>query len=1221
MSRLIPLLLLTACTCALCYDEFREDFTATDVWTPQPSWLRPAAENPSVTMADGVAHFSIVEPGRGMKWRREVDQADTDLAPWLVFRYKAEGYATEKVDYVVWLDDADRKRDGLKAVLGADIISDGEWHTRVVDLSAAGCIPPINHVAVQCYARADGPAHLWVNTLAITDTPPPGTVAAPVQSAEERDVLAPVNDPDVWTIQPSWLANYSENHACEASPDGTRFSVQDAGTGAKWSRDLDEPVEAPVWVSMRYRAKGLVANPDYALYVANRPGGQAPEEQYAICLQDLIADGVWHVQSARLTVSQVSTLAVQVQAAGPGAFLEIATIRFHDSALRVKVTDVFAVTPGWPQDMGAFRPVALPDGDTSAPELVTRLRLEGDLPSGQVTVDGIPFLLREAASAANMTAMREPAEVAVPLSGRAAELHFILAAQLPSRDEPAFGEAALGSFNQIDRLRVRIEYADGTSEEQFPFSAPAGQHRVSRGLGAYCVAVDPTRDLKSVAFRDGFRRAAFGLLAATLCANPGPATDATQFRPLPEVGAPGPMAARQAEITVGDGFIRVDAWSVAMTLDTRRGLIVTGLENHSGAAAPLEFTPGPLFRLRLGLRELTSADFAVTSIESGPAGTAKHVVHLTCDSVEPTIRMRLILDVTDPREIGMSLEGDLSGQDPAATTIHFPDLRGLRFADDPQDVWYWMPRRGALVNNIPITQREPYGGRMPMQVMGAFSPVRGTGLYVMTQDLESTPRFYRLAKAEGKVDLGVEYAPIHNIRLPRTVIGCSEGDWHAQLARYREWVATWYEPAAPRKQWFREVFNFRQQFLHFALPEMSGMFDPETKTLNLPGVLAKDAEAFGGADYLHIFDWGWDPVHGRCGDYVPWDYLGPPDNFHRAIQEVKDSGVPVGLYIEGYLVDPQSDLGKAKGQQWQLLDAEGNPYAYFAPSYNICSWVNEWQDYLPATYARVREQTGAVGFYIDEYGFAQPGHNCFNKAHGHPIPASPVIGEQQMTRKVREALGPDCAIYTEESPADVTSQYQDGSFTYAISCASDAWSPHHLNLYRFAFPTFKTIEIIVCDKPLGSNVDACRRILFNGEAIWLEGIPDRWFAPETLEYIARMHRVLRENRQCFAGDYPEPLAPVLVEGIYANRFSERADGTGKTCWTVYNTSYRTFAAEALKVAHSPEATYRDELTGEPIPARVEGDWAFLRLNIGPRDVAVISRTVGAGDVLPDAPIQ
>jgi hypothetical protein len=457
----------------------------------------------------------------------------------------------------------------------------------------------------------------------------------------------------------------------------------------------------------------------------------------------------------------------------------------------------------------------------------------------------------------------------------------------------------------------------------------------------------------------------------------------------------------------------------------------------------------------------------------------------------------------------------------------------------------------------------------------------------------------------------VEYWPLHSGQTPRTVIGCLQGDWHAQLARYKEWAATWYKPAAPRKAWFREVFNFRQQFMHFELPGKSGMFDPETKALHLNEVVQADAQAFGGVDYLHLFDWGWDPVHGRCGDYDPWEYLGGADRFHQAVQEVSAGGVPVGLYIEGILVDQQSNLGKAHGADWQMLDAAGKPYTYFAPSYHICPRVPEWQDYLSSTYARAKAQTGAVGFYIDQYGFSGPSYLCYNPAHGHPVPVMPALGERGMLQHVREALGPDAAIYTEESPTDVNSQYQDGSFTYNISSVPDAWSPSHVNLYRFAYPDFKTIEIICCDQPLGTNEDAVKRVLFNGEAIWLEGIADRWFAPQVRARIARCHAVLRANRACFTSPCPEPLVPTLVEGLFANMFPENAAGTGKTCWTLYNTAYRTRAGELIAVPNLPGATYRDEFTGQPLAVRVEADTAFLSLSLAPREVTVISRQVPA----------
>ena len=86
--------------------------------------------------------------------------------------------------------------------------------------------------------------------------------------------------------------------------------------------------------------------------------------------------------------------------------------------------------------------------------------------------------------------------------------------------------------------------------------------------------------------------------------------------------------------------------------------------------------------------------------------------------------------------------------------------------------------------------------------------------------------------------------------------------------------------------------------------------------------------------------------------------------------------------------------------------------------------------------------------------------------------------------------------------------------------------------------------------------------------------------------IALNRRVMRDNRECFAGDDVEPLVPTLLSGLYANRFSSSAGSASKTCWTIYNTNYRTVAAEVIAVKHVDGAQYRDELTGQPLQLRI-----------------------------------
>lgn len=1187
-------------------DGFRDDFDTITGWTARPDWLTPHAERISLATAQGVATFSVSEPGRGMKWWRPLpDPVELELSPWLVMRYRAEHLDLAAPEYVVWLKDATKTKDGLRALHGNQLRSDGQWHTVAINLLDIEAATPATAIAVQCWADASGTGSLQIDFVTLTDAPPDDAewLPAPVPPTMQR--VIDLRDPDAWTVQPSWLGNYSAHHRISKTAQGLEFVVQEGLTGAKWSRTLAEPIEGARYVSMRYRARHLRNSSDYVLYAG--VADAANTEQYVIRESDLVADGQWHVVIAKVTLSTIRQLALQVQAVQNEALFEIADLRFTDAKPVASLTDLFDYEPAWPSSLVTFQPLTLPPGNLSGKQLAGRLGVRDWLSADRISAAAVPFLVRSGADAILSTRIRKPDQIHFEVTGQASELYLLLAAQFPLVDEPSYGGGG-GQVRHVHRFVARIEYGDGSSEEQFPLAVAAREHAISRGLHVYSLAIDPAKQLRGVTLVDNMARGSFALLAATLGSEPGPATASTRLRRTTPVPLRSPSAERRPAITQRGTSAEIISKSLCMNLEWSEGLRVVRLVNQYGDAITNVATPSSLFRLSGKDVEYSSSDFAVTQaeLEQVESGTRLRI-DLTC-AKQAGIKVNVWLDVVNEREIGMTAHVTLGNLDPATTSFVFPELRDLEFGGAARDVWVWCPRRGDVITAEGISLREPYAGAgNPLQIVGAFNPTLGIGLYMMTQDMEGRSKFYQVQKDARGARLAVEYLPLFESQTARTVIGCADGDWHTQLARYREWVATWYAPAAPRKTWFRQVWNFRQQFMHFALPSPSGIFDASTRQIKLKEVVQADAEAFGGVDYLHLFDWGWDPVHGRCGDYEPWEYLGGVDSFRRAVSDVKALPIPVGLYIEGILVDPQSNLGQTHGEAWQMLGPAGKPYGYFAPSFHICPRIPAWQDYLAGTYARVRSETGADGFYIDEYGFSGPTYWCYNPNHGHDVPVTPVLGERDMLRKVRNELGPDAAIYTEESPTDVNSQFQDGSFTYNISSVSDALSPSHVNLYRFVFPDFKTIEIICCDQPLGTNVEAVKRCLFNGEAIWIEGIRDQWFSPQVRGEIAKNRKVTRENEDCFASDNVQPLVATLVEGIYANQFGPPTDSSVKACWTVYNTMYRTVCDDVIAVPHRDGASYWDAISGQPVTFRVERDLAYLQLKLAPRDVTVIVR--------------
>ncbi|MBI5831240.1 MAG: hypothetical protein HZB16_02900 [Armatimonadetes bacterium] len=1154
-------------------EAWHADLLAANAWQPQPGWqANPSAAATAQGAADGLT-FRVPEPGRAMKWVYSgAELLDLELFPYLVFTYTATG-VSPTTDYLLWAA-GDGGGDGVRLLRGADIVADGRAHTLAFNLADLGLREPITRLALGMSADPARAASVRVAGLAQLEAPPAGAERRPADAGPGQSwplALAPV---DGWAMQPGWLANPDDAARIEAAGDRLRLSVPTAARGGKWRHLLPQPITRARFVALRYRASGIAAGGDYALHVSSSGSGKALDEQDAITRGALVCDGGWHTAIAPVTVADIRMVALQVQAAQPGAWLEVASIAFSER--RPKPTGVEGIEPsdGW--EAATVKATSLPISPMAG------------TPTKRQTACGVPFTV---ALNPPGTGVRALGDIDQPVSGSGRTLYLLMNTHLAESEEPSLRSAGSGVVRQVERFVARIEYADGLADEQMPWSVTAQRYQVGQGLSVGALDLDPARQLKRLVLRDRYPRGSFALLGASLSAQAVPGQPA----PVPPVLVPAvkPAAAPRPSFRRTGTRVVIGSGSLELTLETVPGLTVVGGRLPLTPKVPLQLAPGPLFRIAVGAAEpVGSEGFVTRRIEQPRDSLRLELVH------ERTV-VRLVFDMRTPDAVGVSAEVDA----PEPARLVLPELSGIGFGGE---TWYWMPRRGAVVNHSPISLEEAYSGAMPMQIIGAFDPAAAAGLFVQTDDRSGAKRRYQVAKDGAGVRLGVAWEGVRG-SVPRTLIGGHSGDWHVPFARYRAWAERWNKPAAPRKAWFRQVFSFRQQFMHFALPEPSGMFDAATKQLHLAEVLAADAKAFGGCDYLHLFDWGWDPKRGRCGDYLPWDLLGGAAPFAQQVKAVQDAGTPVGLYIEGILVDPESQLGAQHGKEWQLLGPEGKPYGFFAPSFNMCPHVPAWQDTLAATYGRVAKETGARGFYVDEYGFAGADHACYSPAHNHPAGAWPTLGEQAMLTKIRAAVGPDAALYTEESPVDINNALQDGSFTYAISSVNDEWSPTHLNLYRFAFPTFKTFEIIVCDQPLGSNLEAVRRIAFNGEGIWLEGIASRWFSPETRAEIARYHAVLRREAACFAGDWPTPLVPTLSGEVYANRFDDRAGGGGVSCWTVYNTAYRTARGTLLAVEHRAGVVYRDELTGQEIKPTVRGAQDLLSLELGPRAVTIVSR--------------
>jgi hypothetical protein len=1192
-----------------------QDVGRVERWTPQPPWVSDPSPTANATGDGRTVCFAVNEPGRGMKWSAPLPAVSLAEFPWLVVRYRAENLDTTSADYLLYLDDRTPKTQ-LHALRLGDARSDGQWHTAAVDVGALTRAEAVTAMAVQVQANRQGKARLWLDSISFRDeAPKEATIIARAAVPPKADWTAP-RAAMKWTAQNAWLGNPAADggHRVERTAEQVLFRVDEPGRGMKWSADLPEPVplDGHRYASMRYCGWRTSPDSDYALCALGRPRPGGPDYVTLVPSAELIADGRWHtldvdLRDAAQKLATVTRFAVQVQAAGPGARLEVSDLRLSNVRQPARLADSLDVRVG--VDWSGFQPVPIRAQATGRSEAWrSRLRL-GDWFTGPVTAEQIPFDLPSQPPDLAVTPLRAKSQLRIPVGKSASEVYLLLLAAMTGQDEPVYGSGRLQAIRDVDRFRLRLEYADGTADECLPLNVATKQFGAISGPQVLVAPAAPEKRLEAAVLCDATRQAAFGVAAVTIRTGRGP-LHPEAADPAPRLRLRNRSAGLQGAAGNGPpGRLRPENETLEAVLASQGPPTIQRLVHR-----PTDWNylagPRPLVELRVDGKAIAPSDIEPLAAGSGPAEARWYRVR----SVDG---LRLGVTATGHGDsLAMTVELHNGNAQAHRVALIAPSLT-YRLAERPEDAFYLVPKRGAALDCRDGSYRERYCGTFPVQFLDTFSPALGRGLSLRTEDTECVRKNYLLAKQAANFTLGVEYpeqtlGPGQRFHTPRTVLTATDGDWRRGLDAYRRWLATWHRPLSARKPWFREVFNFRQRFLWSSDP----LYDAGSGTLHLDRAIDEARREFGGIEYLHLFDWGncgpYGRIYGRTGDYSPYDYLrGGRDSLRKAIGGVQSQSVPVGLYIEGYLLEERGKLGSQFGRSWQSIGPDGKG-RYWPQSTEMfmCAGVPAWQELQAETYATKVRELGVDGMYLDEFGFAGENQDCWSKEHGHAVPSYAAAAERDGTRAVRlridraTAASPatrGVALYTEESPVDVTSQYQDGSFTYAMFSAQRSSSLVPLNLTRFAFPDFKTIEILYCDGPTGSWSTGVKWTFFNGEAIWLEGPAAEWFEPETREAVRRCHSILRRHRDAFTTLRPVALAPTEQGGVYANEFPSE----GKTVYTFYNARRVTVRGPVLRLPHLDKAAYYDEWNTRAVRVDRSGSDDLLWLELGPCDVGCV----------------
>ena len=1163
-------------------------------WVPRPAFLANATSRPEVTNANGVTTLRVSEAGKGMKFALPLEGFRTADGDFLLFRYKARNLAG---GYGLWLNDG--VPGGHELINVKKLRQDGEWHVAAIDLFGAGAVGLGRDLLTELQCRGEA-AWLAFDWIRLADAPPAGAeifaATKPVPDAVLRPGVMPGVQP-----QPRWLAYDSPDFSAKPVDGNLHLRVTGATKGMKWSLPLPEALDLEPYryAAIRYRARGVRKHGDYFVWLADEAGGAAAHSQNLLRLGDVAADDQWHVAILPLTERfKVVEIALQNVSEGAAADIWLDEIRFSVRRPRFPVAKLCPVERLAAMPQG-FSPVAFTKDAVPGPQRARHYGLTDWFGDGLLSVHGIPFAIVDG-QARELSGV---GSIALPVGKTASELYVLMAAQPPEMNYARMSKGKpMLAFDNPERFVFGVVYEDGVRDEVFPVAVSTRTYEVKRGLGVYVLT--GLRDVPVQSLQTVSRMESARFLLAGVTANAGDAkTVLPEVLALPLPVDPVPEAAGAGSVSAVAGGFYLENDLIEMTLVVGPGLQLKSLSTPCLFGEELKLTPGPLFELGIGDTTVTSAEITVGKpIVTNAAGLGTLTVPIDARPHGVPLAGEFIAELDENGGIRLRLNLRNVGEKTMVPRVRFPLVRDIRMGS-VAETWYLYARKGGVISNRPFHERKASGGEYPLQLLDVFR-ADGGGVAMLTEDTEGAYRFWELTKDEQGVDIGIdywerEYAPGETIETVPTVLRGHTGDWRRALALYREWVRTWYRAQSPRQQWVQDVYYYQQT-------AMGRIRDRQKGTWRIPETLRRYQDYFGYLDYLHIFDFGASPTYGRVGDYNHYEENGGLAGMQQAFRQVQDSGVRLGLYMEGYLCDERSVWGKNRVSSLDIRKQDGKPLLWpGTPSeHMMCTATAGWREHLAATYKRVAGELKPDGLYIDQHGFTNTWKTCWSREHGHPVPYAPLIGERDTGEAIRAAVPPGMVTITEEVPNDITSQYQDAALGYSVAQADPAQSPHRIDLFRFAFPDFKVFQLTQYNPFVEGGWQRLKFPFFNGEGYWLHGMTERTYCEDAHQFLRAAFRILHENAVAFRSADVDPLVATRSPLVYANEFRAK----DRTVWTFFNAGYQTHRGPVLRLPHQPGTTYTDAFRQAEAEAKIRGKRrpkATLSLELGPRAVGCI----------------
>eukprot|EP01064_Diplonema_japonicum_P011219 TRINITY_DN18489_c2_g1_i2.p1 TRINITY_DN18489_c2_g1~~TRINITY_DN18489_c2_g1_i2.p1 ORF type:complete len:866 (+),score=204.82 TRINITY_DN18489_c2_g1_i2:107-2704(+) len=288
----------------------------------------------------------------------------------------------------------------------------------------------------------------------------------------------------------------------------------------------------------------------------------------------------------------------------------------------------------------------------------------------------------------------------------------------------------------------------------------------------------------------------------------------------------------------------------------------------------------------------------------------------------------------------------------------------------------------------------------------------------------------------------------HVVEYP-LVLATFDGDWYDSTQIYRSWAlnnAGWTKkgPVAMRPdvpKWLNNVTTWVNS--HWQGNDIFNTSGGDPEVVKNRVMALKERFNLGKAEMgLHWYEWdllGYEAGsnYTKCGSEITCgfdthypEYFPTRQGFSENLKTMQQNGIRVTPYINGRIFDISTKTWTkdgavkyaAKQAYPQMNPTQGSLSTYFESygseaQFNVmCPHTDYWQDIISNVTAKIVNELGTDGVYLDQIASAGP-KPCWDDSHGHTLGGGShwSSGYQAMLQKARTKSGNNAVLLTESN--------------------------------------------------------------------------------------------------------------------------------------------------------------------------------------------------------------